>query len=216
MAVRRMAAFGVTRPPPVLWTRRFAGCLATAGDDTEGVPRGWHRWGLAAMPPRVLGSTTTTRSFNSCSTSASWGPTRSSTATTTCASRRSCLDPDVLVSPARTPDDAGLSSDVIRHFTGGRPRLGVCLGHQCLGQVFGGRVVRAPQVMHGKTSLVHHDGLGVFSGLPNPFEATQYHSLIVAADSVPDVLVVSAWTDDGIVMGLRHRVPPPPRRAVPP
>jgi anthranilate synthase/aminodeoxychorismate synthase-like glutamine amidotransferase len=118
------------------------------------------------------------------------------------------LDPDgVLVSPGPgTPDDAGLSNDVIRHFTGRRPVLGVCLGHQCLGQVFGGRVVRAPQVMHGKTSLVHHDGLGVFSGLPNPFEATRYHSLIVAADSVPDVLVVSAWTDDGIVMGLRHRV----------
>jgi anthranilate synthase/aminodeoxychorismate synthase-like glutamine amidotransferase len=120
------------------------------------------------------------------------------------------LDPDgVLISPGPgTPDDAGLSNDVIAHFTGRRPVLGVCLGHQCLGQVFGGRVVRAPQVMHGKTSLVHHDGLGVFDGLPNPFEATRYHSLIVAAESVPDVLVVSAWTDDGIVMGLRHREHP--------
>jgi anthranilate synthase/aminodeoxychorismate synthase-like glutamine amidotransferase len=120
------------------------------------------------------------------------------------------LDPDgVLVSPGPgTPDDAGLSNDVIRHFTGRRPVLGVCLGHQCLGQVFGGRVVRASQVMHGKTSLVHHDGLGVFAGLPNPFEATRYHSLIVAPDSVPESLVVSAWTDDGTVMGLRHREHP--------
>jgi len=120
------------------------------------------------------------------------------------------IDPDgVLVSPGPgTPDDAGLSNDVIAHFTGRRPVLGVCLGHQCLGQVFGGRVVRAPQVMHGKTSLVHHDGQGVFAGLPNPFEATRYHSLIVAADSVPDTLVVSAWTDDGTVMGLRHREHP--------
>jgi anthranilate synthase/aminodeoxychorismate synthase-like glutamine amidotransferase len=120
------------------------------------------------------------------------------------------LDPDgVLISPGPgTPDDAGLSNEVIRHFTGRRPVLGVCLGHQCLGQVFGGRVVRAPQVMHGKTSLVHHDGLGVFAGLPEPFEATRYHSLIVAADSVPESLVVSAWTDDGVVMGLRHREHP--------
>jgi anthranilate synthase/aminodeoxychorismate synthase-like glutamine amidotransferase len=117
------------------------------------------------------------------------------------------LDPDgVLVSPGPgRPEDAGLSNEVIRHFAGVRPVLGVCLGHQCLGQVFGGDVVRAPQVMHGKTSLVHHDGEGVFAGLPNPFEATRYHSLVVAPDSVPASLVVSAWTDDGIVMGLRHR-----------
>jgi len=117
------------------------------------------------------------------------------------------LEPDgVLVSPGPgTPDDAGLSNEVIRHFTGIRPVFGVCLGHQCMGQVFGGRVVRAPQVMHGKTSLVHHDGQGLFAGLPDPFEATRYHSLIVAADSVPPELVVSAWTDDGTVMGLRHR-----------
>jgi anthranilate synthase component 2 len=117
------------------------------------------------------------------------------------------LEPDgVLVSPGPgTPDDAGLSNEVIRRFTGVRPVFGVCLGHQCMGQVFGGRVVRAPQVMHGKTSLVHHDGQGVFAGLPDPFEATRYHSLVVAADSVPPALEVSAWTDDGIVMGLRHR-----------
>ena len=117
------------------------------------------------------------------------------------------LDPDgVLVSPGPgRPEDAGLSNEVIRHFTGVRPVLGVCLGHQCLGQVFGGDVVRAPAVMHGKTSLVHHDGLGVFAGLPNPFEATRYHSLVVEPDSVPDALVVTAWTDDGVVMGLRHK-----------
>ena len=120
------------------------------------------------------------------------------------------LEPDgVLVSPGPgTPDDAGLSNEVIRRFTGIRPVFGVCLGHQCMGQVFGGRVVRAPQVMHGKTSLVHHDGQGLFAGLPDPFEATRYHSLVVAADSVPPELVVSAWTDDGIVMGLRHREHP--------
>ena len=117
------------------------------------------------------------------------------------------IDPDaILISPGPgTPDDAGLSNEVIRAFSGRRPVLGVCLGHQCLGQVFGGRVVRAPQVMHGKTSVIHHDGRGVFSGLPNPFEATRYHSLIVERDSVPSVLEISAETDDGIVMGLRHR-----------
>jgi len=120
------------------------------------------------------------------------------------------LDPDgVLVSPGPgRPEDAGLSNEVIRRFTGVCPVLGVCLGHQCLGQVFGGEVVRAPAVMHGKTSLVHHDGLGVFAGLPNPFEATRYHSLVVEPDSVPDALVVTAWTDDGVVMGLRHREHP--------
>ncbi len=120
------------------------------------------------------------------------------------------LDPDgVLVSPGPgRPEDAGVSNEVIRRFAGVRPVLGVCLGHQCLGQVYGGDVVRAPQVMHGKTSVVHHDGEGVFAGLPNPFEATRYHSLVVAPESVPDVLVVTAWTDDGIVMGLRHRQHP--------
>ena len=117
------------------------------------------------------------------------------------------LDVDaVLVSPGPgRPEDAGLSDDVIRHFAGSRPVLGVCLGHQCIGQVYGGDVVRAPQIMHGKTSLVHHDGSGVFAGLPDPFEATRYHSLVVDRASVPDVLEVTAWTDDGIVMGLRHR-----------
>src|SRR3954447_9141547 len=115
------------------------------------------------------------------------------------------LDPDaVLVSPGPgRPEDAGLSNAVIEHFAGMRPVLGVCLGHQCIGQVFGGRVVRASEVMHGKTSLVRHEGAGVFAGLPDPLEATRYHSLVVT--KVPDVLEVTARTDDGVVMGLRHR-----------
>ncbi len=117
------------------------------------------------------------------------------------------LDPDaVLISPGPgRPEDAGLSNAVIEQFAGRRPVLGVCLGHQCLGQVYGGDVVRAPEIMHGKTSLIRHNGTGVFAGLPDPFEATRYHSLIVDRASVPDVLEVTAWTDDGIVMGLRHR-----------
>jgi anthranilate synthase/aminodeoxychorismate synthase-like glutamine amidotransferase len=117
------------------------------------------------------------------------------------------LEPDaILISPGPgRPDDAGLSNEVIRRFAGVRPVFGVCLGHQCIGQVFGGDVVRAPQVMHGKTSLIHHHDTGVFAGLPNPLEATRYHSLVVDRDSVPDVLEITAETDDGIVMGLRHR-----------
>jgi anthranilate synthase/aminodeoxychorismate synthase-like glutamine amidotransferase len=117
------------------------------------------------------------------------------------------LDPDaVLISPGPgRPEDAGLSNAVIERFAGHRPVLGVCLGHQCIGQVYGGDVVRAPAIMHGKTSLIRHDDSGVFAGLPNPFEATRYHSLIVDRASVPDVLEVTAWTDDGTVMGLRHR-----------
>ena len=112
----------------------------------------------------------------------------------------------VLVSPGPgTPDDAGVSNDVIRTFAGKVPVLGVCLGHQCIGQVYGGEVVRAPQVMHGKTSLIRHNGVGVFAGLPDPLEATRYHSLVVDRASVPDCLEITAETDDGIVMGLRHR-----------
>ncbi len=120
------------------------------------------------------------------------------------------LDPDaVLISPGPgRPEDAGLSNDVIRRFAGVRPILGVCLGHQCIGQVYGGEVVRAPAVMHGKTSLIHHTGAGVFAGLPDPFEATRYHSLVVDPASVPPELEVTAWTDDGVVMGLRHRTLP--------
>ena len=117
------------------------------------------------------------------------------------------LEPDaVLISPGPgTPDDAGISNDLILRMAGRVPVLGVCLGHQCIGQVFGGTVVRAPHVMHGKTSMVSHDDAGVFSGLPNPLEATRYHSLVVARESVPDVLEVTATSDDGLVMGLRHK-----------
>ena len=120
------------------------------------------------------------------------------------------IDPDgVLISPGPgTPDDAGISNEAILHFTGRKPVLGVCLGHQAIGQVFGGTVVRAPEIMHGKTSLVRHEGIGVFTGLPQPLEATRYHSLVVDRDSVPDVLEITAETDDGIVMGLRHREHP--------
>jgi len=117
------------------------------------------------------------------------------------------LDPDaVLISPGPgRPESAGVSNDIIRRFTGHRPVLGVCLGHQCIGQVFGGDVVRAEQVMHGKTSVIQHDGEGIFSELPEVVEATRYHSLVVDPSSVPDQLVVSARTDDGVIMGLRHR-----------
>jgi len=117
------------------------------------------------------------------------------------------LDPDgILISPGPgRPEDAGVSNDVLTHHAGRVPIFGVCLGLQCIGQVFGGEVVRAPQVMHGKTSLIHHDEAGIFAGLPNPLEATRYHSLIVARDSVPDCLEITATTDDGLVMGLRHR-----------
>jgi anthranilate synthase/aminodeoxychorismate synthase-like glutamine amidotransferase len=116
------------------------------------------------------------------------------------------IDPDgVLISPGPgRPEDAGISNDVIRTFRRG-PILGVCLGHQCIGEVFGGEVVRAPQVMHGKTSLIRHHDTGVFAGLPNPLEATRYHSLVVDRESVPAELEITAETDDGLVMGLRHR-----------
>ena len=117
------------------------------------------------------------------------------------------LDPDgVLISPGPgRPEDAGLSNQVIEHFGGRRPVFGVCLGHQCIGQVFGGDVVRAPEIMHGKTSLVRHHDLGVFAGLPNPLEATRYHSLIVDRATLPAALEITAETDDGTIMGLRHR-----------
>ena len=117
------------------------------------------------------------------------------------------LEPDaVLISPGPgTPDDAGVSNDVITTFATKVPILGVCLGHQCIGQVYGGDVVRAPQVMHGKTSLIRHNDTGVFAGLPQPLEATRYHSLVVDRASVPACLEITAETDDGIVMGLRHR-----------
>ncbi|SDM19694.1 anthranilate synthase, component II [Modicisalibacter muralis] len=117
----------------------------------------------------------------------------------------------IVISPGPcTPNEAGISLEVIRHFAGKLPILGVCLGHQAIGQVFGGEVVRAPQVMHGKTSKIRHRGEGVFSGLDDPLEVTRYHSLVVAAESFPDELEVTAWVDDGdvtpgLIMGLRHR-----------
>jgi anthranilate synthase/aminodeoxychorismate synthase-like glutamine amidotransferase len=112
----------------------------------------------------------------------------------------------IVISPGPgTPDDAGISLELIRRAAGRVPVLGVCLGHQALGQAFGGKVVRAPSLMHGKTSEIHHDGRSVFAGLPRPFTATRYHSLVVARETVPDCLEVSAWTEDGVVMGLRHR-----------
>ena len=118
------------------------------------------------------------------------------------------LAPDaVLVSPGPgRPSDAGLSNAAIQRFgERGVPVLGVCLGLQCIGELYGGRVERAPQVMHGKTSEIRHRGIGVFEGLPNPLTATRYHSLVVARDSVPDVLEITAESDDELVMGLRHR-----------
>jgi anthranilate synthase component 2 len=103
------------------------------------------------------------------------------------------------------PRDAGISEAAIAHFAGRVPVLGVCLGHQALGEVYGGRVVRAARLMHGKTSPILHQGRGVFAGLDNPFEATRYHSLIVERESLPDVLELVAWTPEGEIMGLKHR-----------
>jgi len=115
-----------------------------------------------------------------------------------------------LISPGPcTPNEAGMSLDLVEALkTDGRPLLGVCLGHQAIGQSFGGKVVRAATLMHGKTSAVAHDGTGVFAGLPSPFTATRYHSLVVEADGLPDDLVVNARTADGVIMGLRHRTLP--------
>ena len=122
------------------------------------------------------------------------------------------LQPDrIVISPGPcTPNEAGISMDTVRRFGSKIPILGVCLGHQSIGQVFGGDVVHARQVMHGKTSLIHHAGLGVFAGLPNPLQATRYHSLIVARDTLPKCLDITAWTltEDGEldeIMGFRHR-----------
>ena len=112
----------------------------------------------------------------------------------------------IVISPGpSTPDNAGISRDVVRHFGETTPTLGVCLGHQCIGSAYGGIVRGAGEIMHGKMSLIHHDGRGVFEGIPNPFEAVRYHSLAVEQDSVPDHLEVTAWTDKGIIMGVRHK-----------
>ena len=123
------------------------------------------------------------------------------------------LPEGIVISPGPgTPDDAGMSNDVVREFAGRVPILGVCLGHQCIGQVYGGAITRAPELYHGKTSMISHDNRGVFEGLPNPFEATRYHSLVVDPATVPDVLDVTARTpaDAGgeVIMGLRHRTLP--------
>jgi len=117
------------------------------------------------------------------------------------------LEPDaVLISPGPgRPEDAGLSNDVLRQLAGKVPILGVCLGHQCIGEAFGGQVVRAPALFHGKASDVHHDGVGLMAVMPPTFPAGRYHSLVVERASVPPVLEVTAWTADGVVMGLRHR-----------
>ncbi len=112
----------------------------------------------------------------------------------------------IVISPGPcTPKEAGISVEVIRALGATVPILGVCLGHQCIGAAFGGRGIRAPVPVHGKTSMIHHDGLTIYEGLPVPFEATRYHSLIVAREGLPDDLEVSAWLDDGTIMGLRHR-----------
>ncbi|HZN02737.1 MAG TPA: aminodeoxychorismate/anthranilate synthase component II [Candidatus Polarisedimenticolia bacterium] len=115
----------------------------------------------------------------------------------------------IVISPGPgTPDDAGVSLETVRRFSGRLPILGVCLGHQAIGQAFGGRIVRAPTLMHGKTSPIRHDDGPLYHGLPNPFEATRYHSLVVDPKSFPQALVVSATTDAGVIMGLRHRSHP--------
>lgn len=117
------------------------------------------------------------------------------------------LKPDgILISPGPgRPEDAGISLQLIESLGAEIPILGVCLGHQSIGQVFGGKVVAAPVLMHGKTSPVHHDNVGVFAGLESPFTATRYHSLIIERQSIPDVLEITAWVDDGTIMGVRHR-----------
>jgi len=115
----------------------------------------------------------------------------------------------IVISPGpSTPLRAGISNDVIRHFGHRLPILGICLGHQCVGYSYGGLIGQAKEIMHGKSSLIHHKSQGVLAGLPNPFPAIRYHSLVVQCDGLPDCLEVSAWTEDGTIMGLRHRQHP--------
>jgi anthranilate synthase/aminodeoxychorismate synthase-like glutamine amidotransferase len=112
----------------------------------------------------------------------------------------------IVISPGPcTPKEAGISIETIQYFAGRLPILGVCLGHQSIGAAFGGEIIRAPRLMHGKTSLIHHDGKTLFSGLPDPFEATRYHSLLIKKESMPDCLEITAWTDQGEIMGVRHK-----------
>jgi anthranilate synthase/aminodeoxychorismate synthase-like glutamine amidotransferase len=112
----------------------------------------------------------------------------------------------IVISPGPGgPSQAGISNQVIKNFSGKIPILGVCLGHQCIGYVFGGEVVKAERIMHGKTSLIYHDGKTIFKNVSNPFEATRYHSLIVKKETLPDCLQISAWTKEGEIMGLRHK-----------
>ncbi len=117
------------------------------------------------------------------------------------------LNPDhIVISPGPcTPNEAGISVPAIREFAGKKPILGVCLGHQSIGQAFGGVIVHAKQLMHGKTSMIQHKDVGVFAGLPNPFRATRYHSLVIERETIPDCLEITAWTDDGEIMGVRHK-----------
>jgi anthranilate synthase/aminodeoxychorismate synthase-like glutamine amidotransferase len=117
------------------------------------------------------------------------------------------LDPEkIVISPGPcTPREAGISVDVIRHFKGIKPILGVCLGHQCIGAAFGGDIVNAPRLMHGKTSLIYHDGKILFKEIPNPFEATRYHSLVIKRETLPGCLTITAWTKEQEIMGVRHK-----------
>jgi len=117
------------------------------------------------------------------------------------------LNPEsIVISPGPcTPREAGVSVDVIKYFAGKIPILGVCLGHQAIGAAFGGDIIRAPRLMHGKTSMIHHDGKTIFGGLPNPFEATRYHSLIIKKETLPSCLEITAWTDEDEIMGARHK-----------
>lgn len=111
----------------------------------------------------------------------------------------------IIISPGPcSPREAGISIDVIKHFGGKIPILGVCLGHQAIGAAFGGKIIRSPEIMHGKTSLIYHDSKTIFTGIQNPFEATRYHSLIIEKESLPDCLTISAWTSNGLIMGVRH------------
>ncbi|MGQ9570686.1 MAG: anthranilate synthase component II [Thermodesulfovibrionales bacterium] len=112
----------------------------------------------------------------------------------------------IVISPGPcTPKEAGISVELIRHFAGKVPILGVCLGHQSIGAAFGGEIIRAPRLMHGKTSMIFHDGKTIFEGLPKPFEATRYHSLVIKRESLPDCLEITAWTDMDEIMGVRHK-----------